>query len=290
MRNLTAFYQSSKFYQSHDGLKLHYRDMGNDKRHLVILCLPGLTRNGRDFEELAYRLGKNNRVICPDFRGRGLSEYDKNWQNYHPLTYAQDVWTLLDSLSIDKVAIIGTSLGGLVAMVMAFQNASQIAGVVLNDIGPEINEAGLKRIKKYAGLLPAVETWEQAGEQTKQIYGPWLLGLSDDKWLVLAKRAYKENEQKKPVLDMDVNISTAIKKVGAHKGDPWQLFDALKNIETLVLKGAISDILSNEILIKMHKRNPNLISEIIPDRGHVPLLDEETSTSAIDRFLQRIKS
>ncbi|MBL4661395.1 MAG: alpha/beta hydrolase [Alcanivoracaceae bacterium] len=290
MNNLDTFYNSSNFYQSDDGLQLHYRDIGIDNGKFVILCLPGLTRNSRDFDEFASRLAENNRVICLDLRGRALSEYDENWKNYHPLTYAKDVWTLLDKLAIEKVAIMGTSLGGLISMVMSFQNNDRIAGVILNDIGPEINAKGLERIKKYAGLLPPVETWKEAGEQTKQVYGPWLKGLDDSIWIKLAKRAYKDNAQHKPVLDMDSNISTAIKKMGPQKGDPWQLFDSLTNTETLVLRGELSDILTAEILTKMHDRNPKLVSMIIPDRGHVPLLDEEASISAIDKFLQRIRS
>ncbi len=290
MNNLDTFYNSSNFYQSDDGLQLHYRDIGIDNGEFVILCIPGLTRNSRDFDEFASRLADNNRLICLDLRGRGLSEYDENWKNYHPLTYAKDVWTLLDKLSIEKVAIMGTSLGGLISMVMSFQNNQRIAGVILNDIGPEINAKGLERIKKYAGLLPPVETWQEAGEQTKQVYGSWLIGLDDSLWIKLAKRAYKDNAQNKPVLDMDSNISTAIKKMGPQKGDPWQLFDSLANTETLVLRGELSDILTDEILAKMHDRNPKLVSAIIPDRGHVPLLDEEASISAIDKFLQRIRS
>jgi pimeloyl-ACP methyl ester carboxylesterase len=289
MNNLEEFYNSSNFYSSDDGLKLHYRDLGNDNGKYVIVCIPGLTRNSRDFDGFASRYAKNNRVICVDLRGRALSDYDKNWKNYHPLTYAKDVWTLLDKLSIQKVVIMGTSLGGLIAMVMSFQNNERIAGVILNDIGPEIDAMGLERIKKYAGLLPPIETWQEACEQTKQVYGPWLKGLDDSHWIKLAKRAYKLNSLNQPVLDMDVNISRAIKEVGPQKGDPWQLFDSLKNTETLVLRGELSDILSFEILTKMHNRNPNLKSAIIPNRGHVPLLDEQTSVLAVEDFLKRIK-
>ena len=122
MSNLEEFYNSSNFYSSDDGLKLHYRDIGNENGKYAIVCIPGLTRNSRDFDEFASRHAKHNRVICVDLRGRALSEYDKNWKKYHPLTYAKDVWTLLDKLSIQKVVIMGTSLGGLIAMVMSFQN------------------------------------------------------------------------------------------------------------------------------------------------------------------------
>ena len=288
MISLKSFYDSSKFYTSDDGLQLHYRDIGQENNESVILCIPGLTRNSRDFDECASRLSKNNRVLCPDLRGRALSDYDSHWKNYHPLTYAKDMWTLLDKLSIEKITILGTSLGGLISMVMSFQNNHRIKGVILNDIGPEIDSKGLERIKKYAGLLPAVKTWQEAALQTKQVYGPWLIGLKEDQWIKLAKRAYKENDRNNPVLDMDINISKAIKEMGPQKGDPWQLFDSLKDTETLVLRGAISDILTDKILTKMHNRNPNLKSAIIPDRGHVPLLNEETSLSAIDCFLKRI--
>jgi pimeloyl-ACP methyl ester carboxylesterase len=290
MNYLEEFYKSSNGYTSVDGLQLHYRDIGVDNGQFVIVCIPGLTRNSRDFDEFAASYAENNRVICVDLRGRGLSEYDENWKNYHPLTYANDVWRLLDKLSIEKVVIMGTSLGGLISMVMSGQQNDRIVGVIMNDIGPEIESRGLQRIKDYAGLLPPVKTWEEAGEQTKQIYGSALKGIDDSQWITLAKRAYKENNRKCPVLDMDVNINKAIKQVGAQKGDPWQLFDSLKNTETLVLRGELSDILSDEILTKMHHRNPNLISAIIPDRGHVPLLNEEVSVTAIDDFFKRIKS
>ena len=290
MINSEKFYNSSNFYTSDDGLQLHYRDIGNDNGEFAILCLPGLTRNSRDFDEFATRLAPNNRVICIDLRGRGLSEYDENWQNYHPLTYAKDVWTLLDNLSIEKVVIMGTSLGGLIAMVMSFQNNKRIAGVILNDIGPEIDPEGLERIKKYAGLLPPVKTWAEAANQTKQVYGPWLKGINDNQWIKLAKRAYKENNHNEPVLDVDVNINKAIKQVGPQKGDPWQYFDSLKNTESLALRGELSDILTKDIVTKMHNENPNLVSAIIPDRGHVPLLNEEICLSAVDQFLKRIKT
>ena len=290
MLNLDQFYNSSNFYSSEDGLQLHYRDIGVDNGKFVIICIPGLTRNSKDFDEFATRHAENNRVICIDLRGRALSEYDKNWKNYHPLTYAKDVWRLLDFLSIDKVAIMGTSLGGLIAMVMSFQDNNRIAGVILNDIGPEINPEGLQRIKNYAGLLPPVKTWEEAGKQTKDIYGPALKGLEDDQWITLAKRAYKEINHNKIILDVDSNINTAIQKLGPQKGDPWHYFKSLEHTETLVLRGELSDILSEEILKKMHNRNPNLKSAIIPDRGHVPLLNEKTCLSEIGEFLKRIKS
>lgn len=279
------FYQSSDYYLSNDGLKLHYRDIGNEPEKETVVCIPGLTRNSRDFEYLASEISGTYRVICPDLRGRAYSEYDRNWQNYHPLTYSDDIWRLLDHLKIDKAHIIGTSLGGLIAMVMASQNAGRIYSIIMNDIGPEIDKTGLIRIKEYAGHLDPVNNWEEACQQTKAIYGPWLKGLDDSMWFVLTKRAYRVIDNQLS-LDMDNNIGKAIREVGEQKGDPWQFFDALKDINTLVLRGEISDILSDDILQKMHMRNPSLKSAIIPDRGHVPLLDEIASLKAIKNFLK----
>ena len=284
--NPVDFYNSSSFYESNDGLKLHFRDLGSKNSPHAIMCVPGLTRNSRDFEDLAPYLAENYRVICPDLRGRGLSDYDPNWKNYHPLTYTDDLWKLLNNLDISKVCIIGTSLGGLISMVMAFQDANRLSGVIMNDIGPEIDQQGLERIKKYAGLLPPVKNWDEAALQTKEVYGPWLKGLDESIWLKLAKRAYRTNADNQPVLDMDDNIGRAIKEVGEQKGNPWELFDGLKNTNILVLRGEISDILTDEILMKMKKRNPNIEYAVIPDRGHVPLLDEETSLTAINNFLK----
>jgi pimeloyl-ACP methyl ester carboxylesterase len=204
------------------------------------------------------------------------------------LTYARDIFKLLDDLSIQKVVIIGTSLGGLIAMTMASQNPKRVIGVVLNDIGPEIDSTGLNRIKQYTGKLPAVDNWQQACDQTKQIYGNTLIGLKEDQWLVLAKRAYRENQEQRPELDMDINIGKAINEVGAQIGDPWHYFEALENIPTMVLRGELSDILSDQILTKMQTRNPNLASAVIPNRGHVPLLDEDTSIKAIHQLLESI--
>ena len=123
---------NASFFESHDGLKLYYRDFGADKPGTPIICLPGLTRNSRDFEDLANYLSDRRRVITCDFRGRGYSEYDEHWENYHPLTYVQDTWTLLDHLGIDKIIVVGTSLGGLCAMVMATTQGDRVAGVVMD--------------------------------------------------------------------------------------------------------------------------------------------------------------
>jgi pimeloyl-ACP methyl ester carboxylesterase len=275
-------------YQSSDGLNLFYRDFGGQQDGTPIICLPGLTRNSRDFADLANALSDRRRVITVDFRGRGFSDHDANWQNYHPGTYVNDVWTLLDILDIPRIIIVGTSLGGLCAMAMAAQHGERLAGVVMNDIGPEIGPEGLARIQEYTGRMPPVTSWEEAAQQTKEIYGQWLPDLSDDGYKKLAWRGYRENDDGVPQLDIDVNIGRAVREFGPQKGDPWVLFDSLKDIPTTLLWGKLSDILTKDIVDKMTARKPDLEVVPVPNRGHVPLLDEPECVAAIDEFLQRV--
>lgn len=276
------------FFESHDGLKLYYRDFGADQPGTPVICLPGLTRNSRDFEDLANYLSDRRRVLTCDFRGRGFSEYDEHWENYHPPTYVQDTWTLLDHLGIDKVIVVGTSLGGLCAMVMAATNGDRLAGVVMNDIGPEINPAGIARVQEYTGRVPPVKSWEEAAQQTRDIYGDWLPGLNDEDWDKMARRAYRAGEDGVPRLDMDPNIGEAVRKVGPQKGDPWALFDALADKPVTLLWGVMSDILTEDIVDRMKARKPDLNVVPVPKRGHVPLLNEPECLAAIDAFLERV--
>jgi len=276
---------TGRFYQSHDGLKLYYRDFAPEKSGIPVLCLPGLTRNSRDFEDLAVRLRQSRRVLTPDLRGRGYSEHDRDWRNYQPGTYAADIWTLLDGLGIPQVIVVGTSLGGLIAMVMAVQDASRLRAVVLNDVGPEIAPEGLARIRAYTGRLPPVASWDEAIAQTKEVYGLTLPGLTEDGWRRMARRAYREDADGVPRLDVDPAIGRAVREGGPQAGDAWQAFDALRDTPLLVLRGAMSDILAEETVVRMQERKPDLIAVTVPDRGHVPLLNEEESISAIDNFI-----
>lgn len=279
---------NTHFFKSTDGLNIFYRDFGSQNEGTPVICLPGLTRNSRDFEDLAFDLAKRRRVLTIDFRGRGYSDYDPNWNNYHPLTYVADVWTLLDLLNIDRCIVIGTSLGGLCSMAMAAQQAERIAGVVLNDIGPEIDPAGLARIQEYTGRLSPVKSWEEAARQARDIYGHWLPGLSDDAFMRLAKRGYREIENGIPRLDMDENIGRAVREVGAQKGDPWQLFSALRDIPVTLLWGTLSDILTAGIIDRMKAAKPDLTVVPVANRGHVPLLDESECVAAIDALIEKV--
>lgn len=279
---------SGHYFQSSDGLNIFYRDFGGQNDGTPVICLPGLTRNSRDFDDLANYLSNRRRVITVDFRGRGLSDYDPTWQNYHPLTYVSDIWTLLDLLIVDKVIVVGTSLGGLCAMVMATQQGERIAGVVMNDIGPEINPAGIARISDYTGRVAPVTNWAEAAQQTKEIYGEWLPGLNDNDFMRMARRAFREIEDDIPRLDMDANIGRAIREIGPQKGDPWEIFAALSDIPVTLLWGVLSDILTEDIIEKMRAAKPDIEVTPVADRGHVPILDEPESLSAIDTLLGNV--
>lgn len=282
-----SYPENSGFCKSHDGLNLYYRDFGTDNPGTPVICLPGLTRNSRDFDDLATRLSARRRIVTTDFRGRGFSDHDPNWQNYHPLTYVQDVWSLLDHLEIERTVVIGTSLGGLCAMVMSATRSDRFAGAVMNDIGPEINPAGIERISNYTGRVEPVGSWTEAVEQIKSLYGDWLPGLEDSDWEKMARRAYREDDNGVPRLDMDANIGEAVRKVGAQKGDPWALFDSLGDKPITLIWGVLSDILTEDIIEKMKARKSDLTVVPVPNRGHVPLLDEPECTAAIDELLER---
>jgi len=279
---------NAHFFKSSDGLNLYYRDFGGQQEGTPVICLPGLTRNSRDFEDLAVRLAERRRMLTIDFRGRGFSDHDPDWQNYHAGTYIADVWTLLDLLNVERVIVVGTSLGGLCSMAMAAMRADRVAGVVINDIGPEIDPVGLARVQQYTGRLDPVADWDGAVAQAKDVYGKWLPGLSEEDWRKMAWRAYREDDNGTPRLDMDPNIGRAIREVGAQKGDPWALFDALAPIPTVLIWGVLSDVLNREIVDKMTARKPDLVVAPVPNRGHAPLLDEPECVAAIDALLDRV--
>ncbi len=179
------------FVTLRDGLRMYCREYGAAHRSdRPVLCLPGLTRNCRDFESLARGLSNQWRVLTPDLRGRGRSDYDPNWQNYQPMTYVADVGELLQQRDVSRVVVIGTSLGGLIGMLMAALNPSRRSlAAVLNDVGPEIDPAGLARIAGYVGKLPPVHTWDDAAAQARLVNGAALPDYTDEDWMRFAQAA-----------------------------------------------------------------------------------------------------
>jgi pimeloyl-ACP methyl ester carboxylesterase len=292
---MTAAYREQRF-TSTDGLELYCRiydgpagGAGGAPKPLAVLCLPGLTRNSRDFEALAPHLAARYRVICPDLRGRGFSARDPQWRNYHPGTYLRDLQRLLQVIELRRAAIVGTSLGGLLGMMLGATVPGCVAGLVLNDIGPEVDPRGIERIKSYTGMLPPVRTWEEAVKQLRVVYGDAWPGLSDEEWSVLVRRSYREDAAGTPALDCDPRVGDAVRAAPAPAGDLWPVFSRLHSIPMLVIHGARSDILSASTIERMRREKPDLEHVTVGNRGHVPLLDEPEALTAIDRFLTRLR-
>jgi pimeloyl-ACP methyl ester carboxylesterase len=276
-------------WQSHDGLRLYARlYAGPNAGAPTVLCLHGLTRNSRDFEDLAPHLKERYRVIAPDLRGRGFSARDPQIQNYQPAIYLQDILALLDKLNAPRVAVIGTSLGGILAMMLAVGQPGRIAGMVLNDVGPEIDPVGVERIKQYAGRLPPARTWSVAVEQTRHMFGDAWPDLSEDRWRALARRGFRADAAGIVEVDAEPGIGAALRAAPAAAPDLWPLWRALRGVPTLAIRGALSDILSAATFARMKRENPDLQQLEVVNRGHVPLLDEPECIAALDGFLSRI--
>ncbi|WP_414901913.1 alpha/beta fold hydrolase [Sphingomonas flavalba] len=277
------------YWWSNDGLRLHYRDYAGGAGRPPLLCLPGLTRNARDFEDLAGRLAPEWRVIAVDFRGRGDSAYAKDPMSYVPLTYVQDVEALLAELGIDRFVAIGTSLGGLVAMLLAAAARETMVGVVLNDIGPDIDATGLARIRAQVGKGGSFPTWLHAARAVAEahaaIYPAY--GLAD--WLAMAKRLYRLNAAGRVILDYDQKIAEPFRAPGGDGGiDLWPALDRLAGTPALLLRGALSDVLSAETLGRMGARLPLAEAVTVAAVGHAPALSEPDAIAAIDRLLARV--
>jgi pimeloyl-ACP methyl ester carboxylesterase len=243
-----------------------------------------LTRNNRDFTDLAAHLSRQHRVLAPDLRGRGLSSWDADPTHYRLETYVNDAWSLLDALALRRILVIGTSLGALIGMVLAASKPERIAGVVLNDAGPEIDPAGLQRIAGYVGKLPAVSSWAEAAAQARKVYGDALPGLSDAQWLDYAHRGYRETAAGVPVPDMDPQIALAFRTPVMPAPGMWELYAQIKDVPMLVIRGALSDLLSAATVQRMLREKPQLRSIEVANRGHTPLLNEPECLAEIDRF------
>jgi pimeloyl-ACP methyl ester carboxylesterase len=275
------------YYPSSDGLRLYARIYPAQRAGgLAVLCLPGLTRNNRDFAALAAHMSERHEVIAADLRGRGLSAWDPDPSHYHLTHYVEDAWSLLDSRGTRRVVIVGTSLGALMGMVMATR-PDRIAGVVLNDAGPELDLAGLLRIGSYAGNLPPVRSWAEAAAQARTVHEKAVPGLTDAQWMEYARRNYRENADGVPVPDMDPKIASGFKQPPTGPLQMWPLWAQITGVPMLVIRGGVSDLLSAATVERMRREKPDLEHLTVPNRGHTPLLDEPECLDAIDGFLSR---
>lgn len=280
---------AERFFRSGDGLQLFYRDFAPlaPTTKLPVLCLPGLTRNSRDFTHVAERIRRDRRVLCADLRGRGRSQHDPVWANYHPGTYLADLGLLLQDAGVARCVLLGTSLGGILSMLLAAMNPNLVAAVILNDVGPEVAPEGLARIAAYVGRHAPPASWDEAVATVRTTYEIGMPGLTHEEWVTHTRRSYSDVGGV-PRLDMDPMIGEAVRSApSAAAPDLWSLFAALRPVPTLALRGATSDILAVTTFDRMLREKPDLVRVEVPQRGHTPMLDEPVSVAAIDEFLAR---
>lgn len=277
----------ARTWTSRDGLELYYRDYPGSADRPPLLCLHGLTRNSRDFEAFANRLAGRFRVIAVDFRGRGLSARDPQPARYLPITYAADVLQLLDQLGIDRAIFVGTSLGGLVTMVVAATDGGRIAGAIINDVGPALEEAGLDRIRTYVGKPRQFRDWGEAGDYVAGINNHLPVTNRAADWQRMARRICREDGEH-VVLDYDMRIADAFNQPSdAPEFDMWPLYRMLAKVPLLIVRGERTDLLSTQTAQRMVEEAKDARLVTVPGVGHAPDLTEPEAAAAIDEFLKR---
>ncbi|TRD23522.1 alpha/beta fold hydrolase [Palleronia caenipelagi] len=265
-------------FTTSDGLRLHYEDEGTGT---PVLCLAGLTRNSRDFDYVATQFS-DMRLIRMDYRGRGQSDWGAP-ETYDIAIEARDAIELLNHLGVDKSAILGTSRGGIIAMALAATQHDRITGVCLNDIGPEIAMEGIEMIKGYIGKAPVSRTFEEAARARAKM----MLGFDNvphERWLQDTHAQFVDTGDGLG-LSYDPALAEQVKaNIEAAVPDLWPFFDALAGLPLACIRGANSNLLTQETLAQMQERRPDMIAVEVPDRGHVPFLDEPEAAEALARW------
>ena len=272
-------------FASQDGLDLYFRDYGDPLADATpVLCLGGLTRNAKDFHRLATRLSARRRVLCPDYRGRGRSAYDPNWRNYRAETYLADLGHLLAATNVHRTVVVGTSLGGLLAMGLAAARPTALAAVVLNDVGPEVAMDGLRPIVEYIRIDRPQASREAAVEALKALL-PGVAFQDEGDWEAMVDNTYRADADGLLRFDWDVAIVRPLLARGAALPDMWPLFRALARIPLLAIRGERSDVLTPDCFDRMAAARPDLRRVVVPGVGHAPTLGEPECLAAIDAFL-----
>jgi pimeloyl-ACP methyl ester carboxylesterase len=280
----------SIFVTAQDGLRLHVREYGlRSASALPVVCLPGLTRTVADFDTLAPALAnEQRRVIVIDSRGRGQSDYDRNPDNYNLAVELADLVAVLTALGIGPAVFVGSSRGGLLTLQLGVAHPSLIAGVVLHDIGPVIEQKGLARIKSYVGKMPQPRNFEEGAEILRRLFSGHFPNLTTEQWLAAARRAWQtKNGALKPTYDTRIARTLAAIDIERPLPPLWNEFDALSRVPMLVIRGANSDLLSAATVTAMAARHPGMANIEIPDQGHVPLLEGDDIISRIVDFVSK---
>lgn len=284
-------YANHLYRSADDRLDLYARIYGGDGP--TLLMMHGLTRNGSDFEALIAALGPNYRCIAVDQRGRGRSAYDPEPDNYNPVVYAADMFKLLDELGVEKAVLVGTSMGGLIAMLMAAAAPHRVGGMILNDIGPEVEKSGLDRIQGYVGAIEPFADWEAAAAHCRRINSDAFVDVDDRFWMRFARHTCIELPDGcvQPAYDPAISRGFSEDSPNLVPPDLWPMWDRLSAVPVLSIRGAISDILSARTVAAMEHHHPDNFTAIeIPGRGHAPMLDEPEALAGIRSFLQSLES
>lgn len=289
----SADHPTELVWQSPDGLELFARDYGPaDAEGVPVICVPGLTRNSLDYEDVApWLAGLGRRTIAIDLRGRGRSQNAADPASYRLPVYAQDIIALADRLGFEQVHILGTSLGGMIAMQMARSHLPRLAGAVLNDIGPRIERAGIERISGYASSAPVVKTWPDAVAYARHIAGTVFPRYSETDWQRFAARMFVEmpDGELRPTYDPAATRQAPSWIMPLARYMMWRNFRRLaRKRPTLVLRGEGSDILSAKTLARMHRTAPGLKSREIPGAAHTPDLNEPAAREALQAFFASV--
>ena len=279
---------TERFILAQDGLSLYARDyVPSHDGATPVLCLAGMTRNAKDFAHVAASISRQRRVICPDYRGRGRSAYDSNWRHYEPMTYLSDVLHQLTALDVHRTVVIGTSLGGILAMALAVARPSLVAGVVLNDIGPDIGPGSLGHILAYVAHDRPQPDWPSAVAEMQRMFG--FLELGDPQnWERMARATYKECPDGMLRFDWDVRLVHPFRRALRRRVDLWPYFRALRSIPVLAIRGGKSAVLLPDCLERMKAEKPDLTTLTIPGVGHTPNLSEPVAVAALDTFLASV--
>ncbi|CAN5426896.1 alpha/beta hydrolase [soil metagenome] len=277
-----------------DGLTLFARDYapGAGPARLPVIAIHGLTRNSADFDAIAPLIARGGRrVLALDVRGRGRSDRAPDPMTYTPEVYAKDVIALMEKSGVDRAVFLGTSMGGLITMVLAAMRPRMVAAAILNDIGPEVSPEGLARIAAYSGQPVETPTWAEATAYARRINEVAFPDYADADWEAFARRIFREGTEGAPVLDYDPDIAVPIRTAGAKALVPnlWPWFRRLaRKRATLLVRGGNSDLLSADIAAKMQKAAPKMILVEVPGVGHAPMLDETEAKAAIFEFLSEV--
>lgn len=278
-----------RYWWSADGLRLHARDYPGGEGRPPLICLPGLTRNARDFHDFALRHAGEWRVIAVDLRGRGESAYARDPMSYVPLTYVQDVEAMLREFGIARFVAVGVSLGGIVTMLLSAMHHGVVAGALLDDVGPDIEPAGLARIRGYVGKPSVWPTWIHAARAVQEANAPMYPAYELEDWLAMAKRLYRLNSAGRIVLDYDMKIAEPFRVPGNEAGpDMWKALAGLAHVPVLIVRGERSDVLSAATAERMAAALDDAEVATAPGVGHAPTLTEPALDQAIERFLARV--